>query len=73
MNTDGTVKETAEINDLTANGPALSKGDYFGISVAAIGDLDSDGTPDLAVGADGDDAGGTSRGALHIMFMLPTA
>ena len=38
-------------------------------SVASIGDLNRDGIPDIAVGADGDDAGGTDRGAIHIMFM----
>ena len=69
MNGNGTVKGTVEINDSTANGPVLSDEDYFGISVAAIGDLDGDGVQDLAVGADGDDNGGTDHGAVHVMFM----
>ena len=76
MNTDGSVDSTVEINDSTANGPTLRNSDKFGISVANIGDLNGDGVNDLAVGAESDDmdesgnaAGGTNRGAVHIMFM----
>ena len=69
MNSDGTVRGTVEINSGTSNGPALSNQDRFGISVAAIGDLDGDGVPDLAAGATGDDNGGDNRGAVHVMFM----
>ena len=35
----------------------------FGSSLVAPGDLDGDGTPDLLVGAGGDDDGGPDRGA----------
>ena len=72
MNTDGSVKSTVEINDNTANGPILNNTDFFGRSVASIGDLNRDGIPDIAVGATGDDAGGSGRGAIHIMFMNTT-
>jgi hypothetical protein len=44
--------------------------DHFGSSVAALGDLDGDSTPDLAVGAPGDDDGGSNRGAVHILFLF---
>ena len=66
---DGTILSTVEINDVTLNGPVLADGDYYGIDVDNIGDLDGDGVDDIIVGASGDDAGGTSRGAAHIHFM----
>ena len=69
VTSDGTIDSTVEINDSTTNGPELANGYWFGGSVANIGDLDGDGVNDLAVGAIKDDAGGTDRGAVHIMFM----
>ena len=69
MNTDGSIDSTVEINDTTANGPTLSDFDGYGSAVTSLGDLDGDGVQDLAVGAYGDDAGGTGRGAVHIHFM----
>ncbi|MGB5278789.1 MAG: integrin alpha [Gammaproteobacteria bacterium] len=47
----------------------LQDGNYFGSSVAGIGDLDVDGIEDIAVGAIGDDDGGIDRGAVWILFM----
>jgi hypothetical protein len=69
MNTDGSIDSTVEINSSTTNGPTLSDSDYYGKSVANIGDLNGDGVQDLAVGAVGDDEGGSNYGALHIHFM----
>ncbi len=43
--------------------------DTFGRSVAALGDLDGDGVPDMAVGAGGDDDGGEDVGALWLLFL----
>ncbi len=51
MNADGTVKSRQKIGNNTAGGPTLADGDYFGSSVASLGDLDGDGVTDLAVGA----------------------
>ena len=67
MNANGTIKNTVEINGTTANGPALSPLGGFGASVASLGDLDGDGTPDIAVGENRGGAGNT--GALHIIYM----
>lgn len=46
----------------------LDNWDYFGISVAALGDLDGDGVGDIAVGANDDD-GGLNRGGVWILFL----
>ena len=67
---DGDVTSAVEINSSTANGPSLANSDNFGGSVANIGDLDGDGVNDLAVGADGDDAGGSNRGTVNILYMV---
>jgi hypothetical protein len=45
----------------------LDEGDQFGRALAGIGDLDGDGLPDLAVGANYDDDGGTNRGAIYLL------
>ncbi|MEO7724082.1 MAG: FG-GAP-like repeat-containing protein [Chthoniobacterales bacterium] len=47
--------------------------DYFGKSVAGIGDLDGDGVIDAAVGTQYDDDGGLDRGAVYILFLNPNA
>jgi hypothetical protein len=49
----------------------LHDGDRFGSSLARLGDLDGDGTPELAVGAQQDDDGGLNRGAVWILFLRP--
>ncbi len=52
----------------------LDDGDWFGWSVASLGDLDGDGVDDLAVGAINDDDGGQDRGAVWVLFLdgVPT-
>jgi hypothetical protein len=69
MRPDGTAKSTQKI----ASGDAfvLSPGDRFGSALAAPGDLDGDGVPDLAVGALQDDTGGIDRGAVHVLLLTP--
>jgi hypothetical protein len=71
LNSDGTVKDSKKIGSGTNGGPTLADSDFFGKSVAALGDLDGDGVPDLAVGAFGDDTGGEFRGAMHVLLLNP--
>ena len=50
---------------------ALDSSDDFGGAVASLGNLDGAGPADLAlaVGAVGDDDGGSSRGAVYVLFL----
>ena len=70
MKTDGRVSGWQKVSSSAGdfNGK-LNANDHFGAAVTGIGDLDSRGIEDLAVGAPGDDAGGTKKGALWILFM----
>ncbi len=47
----------------------LDNDDRFGYSVAALGDLDLDGVPDVAVSSELDDDGGNERGAVWIIYL----
>lgn len=70
MNADGGVKSSQKISDTRGGFDApLADGDFFGWSLAALGDLDGDGVTELAVGAKGDDSGGSGRGAVHVLFL----
>ncbi|MCX7420916.1 MAG: integrin alpha [Planctomycetia bacterium] len=69
MNSNGTVKSSVKLASGTNGGPTLADGDFFGSSVASLGDLDGDGVTDLAVGANGDDTGGSRRGAVHVLLL----
>jgi hypothetical protein len=68
LNPDRTVKAEQKIaNGVGGFPPVLFFADEFGSAVAPIGDIDGDGVPDLAVGAPGDDATGTDRGAVYLL------
>ena len=60
----GVDETTADSN---ANAPTLAINDRFGSSIANAGDLDGGGGTVLAVGADGDDTGGSSRCAIYLL------
>jgi len=68
----GTVRSHQKISDTEGNFTGtLHDSDSFGTSVASLGDLDGDGVTDIAVGAYGDDDGGSTRGAIWILFLDP--
>jgi len=70
LNANGTVKSHQEISATQGLFTGvLGFNDNFGSSLAALGDLDSDGVIDLAVGSAGDDEGGSNRGAVWILFL----
>ena len=73
LGTDGKVDAYQKISNTQGDfGGTLGINNYFGTSVASLGDLDGDGVTDLAVGADHDNDGGeygAFRGAVWILFM----
>ena len=67
---DGTVNNVQKVSDTSGDFiGTLQDSDFFGSSIAGIGDLDGDGIEDIAVGAIGDDDGGIDRGAVWLLFM----
>ena len=70
LNMDGTVKSHQKISDIQGGFTGtLEDSDFFGVSVASMGDLDGDRVGDLAVGASHDDDGGFNRGAVWVLFL----
>jgi len=70
MQSDGQVKDRLKITSgLNGFFGPLTDNAHFGQAVAGPGDLDGDGIPDLVVGTPGDNDGGTSRGALWVLFL----
>ncbi len=70
LRADGTVRQHQKISDAEGGfGVGLGNSDFFGVSIANLGDLDNDGVIDLAVGAHGDNDGGQNRGAVWVLFL----
>jgi len=66
LNSDGTVKASHTLSDITGPSvPGLSGGDHLGTAATSMGDLDGDGTLGFALGARSDGDGGTGRGAVY--------
>jgi hypothetical protein len=76
MNITGGVDSYYKINESDLGAGRLDDSDFFGISLENIGDLNSDGIMDLAVGAVGDDdnipSPGNGQGAVYVLFMNTT-
>ena len=70
MKRDGTVKGYNVIdNNATNFTGVLSSGDLFGLDVTGMGDINGDSVNDIAVGAIGDNSGGTAYGAAYVIFL----
>lgn len=70
LRSNGTVKQHQKISDTEGEFTGqLDSFDFFGFSMASLGDVDGDGMVDLAVGAIQDGDGGTLRGAVWVLFL----
>ncbi len=71
LNADGRVGSHAKISATEGGLGAgrLDRWDGFGSAAALLGDLDGDGIRDLAVGAAGDDDGGSEHGAVWLLAL----
>ena len=69
--TDGSLESLVTITEGNGlpTGTELSRNGRFGHAVALLPDLDSNGVPDLAVGAPLDHEVATRKGAVYILFM----
>jgi len=68
LNSDGTVSSEQKISNTRGGfGGQIRADERFGSGVSSIGDVNADGSPDLAVGAS-DDQDGNAGGAVWILF-----
>ncbi|NJL82213.1 MAG: hypothetical protein HC890_03235 [Chloroflexaceae bacterium] len=70
LNRNGTVQGRQKISATQGGFTGdLDAGDQFGHGLTQLGDFNGDGVPDLAIGARGDDDGGSNRGAVYVTFL----
>ncbi|MEQ1895010.1 MAG: PKD domain-containing protein, partial [Planctomycetota bacterium] len=68
LQADGAVREYQKISDTRGRLDApLRKYDRIGEGLGAVGDINGDGVPDLAVGSRFDDDGGSNKGAVYLL------
>jgi len=70
---DGAVTKSTRIGDDRGGLGNLPRDDYFGGALAALGDLNGDGLPELAVGAPYERASGLRTGAVWILSLATSA
>ena len=68
---EGTVLAQHKLSNTFGGLSGLPAGGAFGSSLAGLGDLDGDGTPDLAVGSPLEDVGSPDAGVIRIIFLRP--
>jgi len=70
MNINGTVKSYQKISATQGGLVGLTQNRLFGSSLCDLGDLNNDGTPDIAIGSPlYDDDGGLYRGCVWVLFL----
>ncbi len=69
LNNNGTVRTQQRISENAGNFSDDLQSSNFGIDIASMGDLDGDGIPDLAVGAQQDQFPSNETGSVWILFM----
>lgn len=69
LKSDGNVKSYKKLNKNTIELNSLHKDEYFGKSIANIGDLNKDGVNDIIVGGYRSNDGGPERGSLRLLFL----
>jgi hypothetical protein len=70
MNNEGTVDSKQRISHTRGSFDGeINDFDQFGDALANLGDINDDGTDDLAVGCKLNDDGGTERGAVWVVFL----
>lgn len=70
LNADGTVQSHEALASGIGGIPPLNSSGHFGSAVTSIGDLDGNGTTELAVSANWEDEAGIVRtGAVYVLFL----